>query len=745
MLKIPAEGITNKDVSITEFIPEITDQRWIEDALSVDFKKVTFYYPEDAKVERQFSKKRSEVVQELQCTFKEIVMGDDKLVGYALLLSVPGKTLLTLRERAIENRFKNLSRIEWIYDVEKSLFGRVSVKNPSSLDQDLGNENDSLLKRTNRSKYMSSTNKQALSLFGESIELRGMSLFARLAIANNKSWDKPNYDKGIVTKQITPYGGFNKIPKKLIAEQQREIIREAEEKDIQAKDNTKKEQQTMNMTLKSRKDLINAIQSGKTLSSICNLHLISLLLLLVLIIMSSIDYGMSHKTYKKVVKNIDTFSSSLDLESQIVMGIDNIRSLMLANTDMLEANNYENYTDLSEFKNVLADRLIQIQDIVDLTQKEIVSLAKDFELLNEITLDKRDLEIYYRTINGVSFGLYNLIEAINMMNSHVFTIGNAAKKDNMLSKQSVQDSIYFVFTDAPNAIFIRLREALDVMMDDMESYTSKSLRDYKIILIITVCVIFLLGIALIPILRSIQKTQEEILMLFFQIKRSHAKSFAKQCQQFYNSLQKKRTRQNAGSDSEGSDKDEDSEIGNDEDDYMLDQEIYNRLSIMGTRKLKKSSMKISVAIFWEVLLNVLLSAYFIANYVLLEQLLFGGFNGLNASLKSIGRLNTAHLMSYVAIREALCKSDWKIENIAAYDYSKLLIKNLTTVHNYIEDYFSLDKFKVKFYFGNFENDVDKVLDSSICDEGRNNYFTKIDNCTSFASEIGNYVQSFINT
>jgi len=744
MLKIPAEGIVDKSVSITEFIPEITDCKVIEEALLVDFKEVVFYYPEDTKVEKQFSKKRGDISRVLQCTFKEILMGDDKLIGYALLLSEPGKTLLTLRERKTENRFRNLSRIEWIYDTENSVFIRMSVEKPNPLDQDFDNESNFLLKKTNRSKYISGSNKQEVSLFNDSTGLRGISLFARLAIANGKSWDKPNYDKGITTKQISVYGGFNKIPKKVIVEKQREIIREAEEKDIQAKENIKKEQQTMSMTLKSRKDLINAIQSGKKLSSICNLHLVSLLLLLVLIIMSSVDYGMSYKTYNNIVRNIDTFSSSLDLESQIVQGVDNIRSLLLANTDMLGNNNYENYTNLDEFKKGLAGRLMQIQDTVDLTQKEIISLAKDFKSLNDIALARRDLRISYRTTNGVSVGLYNLIEAINMMNSHVFTIGNTATEDNMLDRRSAQDSIYFVLTNAPNPIFIRLREALNVMMNDMKSYTSKSLRDYKIILITTVCLIFLLGIALIPILRSIQKTQEEILMLFFQIKRSHAKSFAKQCQQFYNSLQKKRTRQNAGSDSEGSDKDGDSERGNDEDDNTLDHDIYDKLSNRGTRRLKKSSMKVSATIFWEVLLNVLLSAYFIVNFIILEQLLFGSFNSLNESLKDVGQLNTAHLMSYVAIREALSKSDWKIENIAPYEYSKSLINNLTIVHDYIENYFSLDKFEVRFYFGNFKNDVDGLMDSSICEEGRNDYFTNKNDCASFANEIGNYVQFFTN-
>ena len=746
MLKIFVETIADKDVSIQEFIPEILDKKWIEDSLIADYKKINFFYPEDSKAERLYSKKRGIESKELQCTFKEIIMGDDILVGYSLAICEMGKSLMTIREKTNDSIRKNLAKIEWIFDKEKSLFTRVSLEGTGNDEQDLDVSFDLGSKITNtRSKYMSNMKRSKFLLPDDADDLRGVSIFAKLAMAHGIPWDKPNYAKKIITKQITPYGGFNKIPKKVLAEKQKDIIREAEERDIQSKGDTKKEQQSMNMTLKSRRDLINAIQNGKTLSSICNLHILSLIILLVIIIMSTVDFCLFDSKYKNIVSHTELFANSLDLETQMIQGIENIRTLILLSDGIIEDTHCEGlacerYENVDAYRDGIKNELIKIQSKIDNIQKEISNMANDFENLKEVTLNNRDLLIEYKTNAGVdnsdtSKSYYNLIESINMVNSHIFSIAVS----DTTNLKDYNEHVFFVFTNGLNVVFNKIDSITIAMIDDMDDYSSSALNSLKIVLIVAVCIIFLLNLLLIPLLRSIQTTQEEILMLFFQIKRGHAKGFAKQCQQFYNSLQKKRTRQNAGSDSEGSDKEmDDSERGNDDDDYDPDNEGTERIIGSGTRKLKKSSMNLSSTIFWEILLNILISSYFIVNYIMLGDILFSASDSLNLSLKQIGHLNTVHYISYIGIREALYNSNFKLEYKTPLEYSTMIIYNLTDVHSYIEKSFELDKYKIRLYYGEFTEEINYYFDNSICTSSRNNYFYENEEkeCTEFAEGIG---------
>jgi len=768
MLQLPCDSGLTRNTLISEFIPTIEDTKYIKEHLLIDYVDVTYYYPDgfnpqdviqgenpSEKKERASAIKiraRGTVHKQLYCMAKEITLGDQGLVGYALIFKEPNKTLFTLRERIKDTiPMDNKSNIEWIYDTEKFMFTRVVAERVNNSEPEIESTNSSKSKQKSKimgSKYLE-TNKNSranLSPTEENAEdsddeNKGGSIFARLAKQHNKPWNKPDYAKGITTMRISKLGEFHVISKKALVEKQKEIIREAETSANIAikKENEKKtgQAQQMNMSLKSRRDLINAIQNGKTYHAISGLTAISLLLLLAIIILSSIEYGLFTSRYNKIIDNTKVFVSSLDLEAQIAQGVESTRTLVLLNSGILT--DYENYTTADSFESAIKLNLLKIQSTVDKTQKEISDLAKGFPNVKKMLLLDRDLPIKFKIGSTYKTELYNLLESLTMLNSYIFKIANSAL--NILTESN--DDAYFIFANGLNGIFIRLRRMLASLNKDMESYSDDALSVLLIILIISVSVIFIGALTLIPFLRGVQNAKEEILMLFFQIKRGYAKTFAKQCQQFYNSLQKKRNRQDAGSEGEGSEKEMEDEEDDDEDKETLTNDARNYSSQMAsgavTRRLKKGSSNTLGIIFCEVLANAILSSYFVVAYVIYGALLFDANKVINRSFISISQLSTAHLMDYLGIRETILNSTWPLENKTGYNYTLGLITNITKYQENIKNYFDLDKGYAPLYFGGFIELLDSYFDQSACLPGRNNYFTTREDCVKFAHTIAEKV------
>eukprot|EP01022_Parablepharisma_sp_SALTPOND_P021434 TRINITY_DN4228_c0_g1_i1.p1 TRINITY_DN4228_c0_g1~~TRINITY_DN4228_c0_g1_i1.p1 ORF type:complete len:875 (+),score=89.05 TRINITY_DN4228_c0_g1_i1:2533-5157(+) len=737
MLKLPSEATNDKDLFISEFIPEITGIDWLKKNLSVDYKEITYYYPKPCEPGKSFCKSRGSLSKKLRCVVKEVLMGEQGLVGYALVFNEPGKTLITLRGKNMSGAFMNKSKIEWIYDVNKSLFIRIVAEQLPGEEMNKSSEDKlgSMREKTG-SKYVTTKKLEIIEQKNENDEgeLKAESVFAKLAMAYNKPWNKPNYAKGVVTKRITAYGDFIVVSKRALAEKQKEIIREAEQKDEpeSRKEIRKTTQQVMNMTLKSRRDLINAVQNGKILNAISHIRLFSLMLLLALIILSSVDYGLFISRYGTIMKNTKTFLKALDMESQIAQATEKTRGLTLLHTDILI--DYENYSTLTQYEESLRTDLLEIQATLDHTQKEVTELAKGFDSLKDILLLSRDLSIEFKIGNEYKIGKYNLIESIIMLNSYVFKIANTRLE--MLDESN--DDIYFLLINGLNGVLMRLRDSLGIMRYNMDEYSAKSLSVYQIVLICAGGTILLLGLSIVPLLKIVQNTKEEILMLFFQIRKGYAKSFAKQCQQFHVSLQKKRSRKDSGGDEDGSDIEE-SEEANEEDDLVTETENYHRSTGSSMRKLSKGSSGVLGTVFWELAINVILTSYFVVSYFFFGVLLFDANNLLNKSFENIAYMNTAHFTSYLGIRETVLNSTWKIENQSPYSYSQQMIHNLTKFHEYTKDNFGLGKSRISLYFGGFTELVENSLDASACSEGRNNFFTNPDDCLRFAHTIANNV------
>ncbi|MDR3548613.1 MAG: hypothetical protein P4M11_10190 [Candidatus Pacebacteria bacterium] len=538
-------------------------------------------------------------------------------------------------------------------------------------------------------------------------------------------------------------GEFQIISKTALAKKQKEAIMENASSEVMAKREGSKQGAAplVNMSLKSRRDLIHAIQNGKTLHAIKNLSIISIFLLLALVVLASVDYGLFTARYSTIMSNLKTFIKSLDMKTQISQAVENTRNLVLLNSSMLTT--YENYSTAANYEAKIRTKLLAIQSTIDSTQKDMSNLAKSFSRLSNTLLSNRDLTVKFKISSDYKVELYNLQESITMFNSYIFKIANTA----LTSLSESNDDVYFVLANGLNGIIVRLVNALDDMRQDMSTYRQKSLNELIVILVCSCGTIFLGGLLLIPFLSKVKSAKEEILMLFFQIKRNYAKNFAKQCQQFYNSLQKKRNRQDAGSEGEGSEKDMDDEEGEEEEDkgvLVADARNFSQMAGPTTRKLKKGANDTIGLIVCEVFANILLSCYFVLCFVLLGTLLFSSIQTLAESFETIYDMNGAYFLDYLAIREMVLNSTWEVENSNSYVASQTMIDRLTVLQERVKDYFGLDTSELSMYFGGFTDIVDSVYDNSVCTNGRNNYFSDEATCSSFAHTISEKVPSFPN-
>ena len=510
----------------------------------------------------------------------------------------------------------------------------------------------------------------------------------------------------------------------------------AEEADLPPKKEGNKagQAQLMSMSLKSRKDLINAIQSGKTLQAINKLNLISLLLLVSVIVLSSVEYGLFLSGYQGLLSNTNVFIQSIDLNSQIAQAVENTRNLILLNGKSLTT--YENYTTAAAYETAVRAKLFTIQTTIDQTQKQMADLAKTFNSLNSALILSNSVNVLFKTGNQYTSQYYNLLESIIMLNSYIIKVANT----NLNLVVNSDDDVYFIQANGLNSIYAQLNIALAGMQNDMQTYSSSSLSKLLIVLIVTAFIIIIGGFLLIPYLNNVQKAKEEILMLFLQIKKNYAKNFAKQCQLFYNSLQKKRNREKSGSEgevSEGEEEHEDEE--EDEGSEMLpDQRNYSQFSNSARRRLANQSGNIISSILCVLFFGLLASCYFVFSYVFFGVYLFDSISLLNNSFQEIATLNSAYFLDYISVREMILNSTWKIQNSYAYSSSQIMINNLTNLQETVKYYFYLDSSELSLYFGGFLPTLDPIIDGSLCSTP-NDYFTDSTACSAFAHSIASKV------
>ncbi len=523
----------------------------------------------------------------------------------------------------------------------------------------------------------------------------------------------------MVTKRQGETGEFVKVSRRILTRRQEESLTHAEDIDvIQKKSAATDSTPMMSTTLKSRRDLIAAIKGGKPLRAINQLYVISLVVLLCVITLASTEYGLFTVRYNSVVDNLRSFSTVSDLKTEISRAVLNTRTIVL-----LQANrtiDMEKYATKALYTAELKVRLLAIQARIDTAQKLMSNLAKSNSRLNNILISDRSLSVLFRVSNASKSETYSLLESILILNSYIIKLAN---RDDLTQVDDTDESVYFIRQNGLNSIFIRLETAFDGLKQDLKDYSSRAKIDLMIVLICSCVIVFAGSVSVVPFLRSVSTSKEEILLLFFKIKRTYAKMFVKKCQAFYNSLQKKKDQDESGD--EASDKmvDDEEEGGDKEKDDLLGAKAAQSYSSVGVVESKRSSAQIYGIIIIQVVIALALGLYFILSYIFFVYYLMDTFPILTQAMHSVGYATSSFEINYLAMRETMLQSDWTIESRPPLNATLKTVLYITKAEEAIKSFYSLDTGNVGMYFGDFATYISDYLQDSLCTDEKDTYFT----------------------
>ena len=410
----------------------------------------------------------------------------------------------------------------------------------------------------------------------------------------------------MITKRIEENEEIKVVPKKAIAKKLEEKIRETSEMDVlKKKEDNGEANAMMNTSLKSRKDLIEIIKNSPPHNAISHINILSFLVVVFLITLDSVEYGIYTSKYNELTSDLHIFAGSCDLESQIAQAVENTRNLVLVNAGNLTT--YENYTSQSDYINALITRFLTIQSNIDTTQKQLADLAKRYSNLNSALIADTTLPIQIKVGTNYKTQFYNLIEALIIYDSFIIKIANTASTTKFTNDD---ESVYFIWQNGLNAIFMSLRKALENLQLDFNNYCNNFANIMLILMIISYGVVIFGCLSVVPYLRNVKVANQEILMLFFKIKKAYAKGFAKKCQQFLNSIEKKHNEDE--SEENESERSIDDEKADDEKEGMLQRSIRQTNTAGGKIKTSDDILGWSAS---QLSIGLLLGLYFLASYL----------------------------------------------------------------------------------------------------------------------------------
>jgi len=386
-------------------------------------------------------------------------------------------------------------------------------------------------------------------------------------------------------------------------QQKREKEKEKKQQQLEADDGQDDNSfRDFNHTFKSRKALNAVINDKKPPKAIRQLQWTANILMLALAAIAIAEFVVANQEFNEILDNLSLIDQSDQRTAELMNVLSKTTDLYLYNIGVLT----DTMVDPEVLKSSIEDSLNAAQTLKISLEKSSGGLSDEHSsLINDGVIPLYELNSDEPEFRGLSQATDQIIaRAFEVTNQDVAEIG----PDN--------SDYYFVTYNLLNDYYIALRNSSNFYVTELKDDTDNKATTFLILLIVSIVVLLFSVALLIPVLRSVNKTREEVLSLFLNIPDKTVRSLYTKCENFISNLQ-------VGEDDDVvSEIDDDEMFGNkhEEDNFMGD--FTGRSGKRGSKRKFKNSGKSQKKFLLQFLFGgLVVEAYFVYNYLMANDML----------------------------------------------------------------------------------------------------------------------------
>ncbi|CAD8069136.1 unnamed protein product [Paramecium sonneborni] len=418
----------------------------------------------------------------------------------------------------------------------------------------------------------------------------------------------------------------------------------------------------------SRKKLQNIIFTSNTPKSISKVQWIVNLIAILILILAIIDYSISNSQSDQVQDTILLVYDGNIRNSELGIILNSVLNLQLLNKNVFnltakQASEYE--LQQKQFINDSISMINQINQQILMMVDSMTSSTFTFEY------NQNDIKIKF---NQENFQYYSLNQAIQQIVSKSLILRNKN-----LSYFNYQDSdVFFLNYNLLNEMFNSLKQSQNYFIDNLIDNTSNKYTTILILLLISVSSITIGILLIVIVMRSVYKSQTEIIKLFLNLPDKTIRFLYRKCENFLSNLQ-------IGEDGDlTSENDSNIDNQNQEDQQQLQNTLKTRRT---KKKLKKNSIEKNYHIYAIIIAMILIQFYFILAFIFSSTLVSqieSLFSQFNLTLRS----EQYFRFSEITQKSLFNSRNMTIMNTDPYDYVMQNIDELFDHNSFFLEYHS---------------------------------------------------------
>ncbi|CAD8112154.1 unnamed protein product [Paramecium primaurelia] len=414
-----------------------------------------------------------------------------------------------------------------------------------------------------------------------------------------------------------------------------------------------------NNIFRSRKQLSQIINNYQIPKVITKVNWTANILTIILVVLSFTDFFIIYEQYDEIYKTILLVKNQNQRNAELQTITTSIQNLLMLNMDVWE---FQNELEQQKYETLWKKKLNQSINNVDILNKELMLTEVS---LSDVILNMMNSDVVsMKSSEGIS-QMFDLSESIQQLLSKSLIIRDKPIQDIRLNDIDVN----FVLFNSLNSLVFQLRAFSTLYANELRIKSENNKDTFLLILSISAAALGVgLFIMLIAIV-SVNKTIEEILVIFIDIPDKMIKYLFNRAENFISNLQM------------GEDDDLISEM--DEIEKENQNELNKQLKAKRKRKKYKNTNKEQRNFTLGILIIILLAqGYFILNY-LLSKTFLTDLNQMIPEINATARAESFYRFVDISERSLFLNRNQTIMNQDAYEIVKNNLNGLYSLDSSI--------------------------------------------------------------